>query len=682
MLQEWKKIRRPDAFAGIVLLMFCMAAAIPCLSIHTVHMGDEFLPEQYLKAAEAISGMSADEAVEYLEKQEDEILETDLYVPENQIVLQEVSAVRDYPEYLSETQSGTSGGLEDISGNNFETRVRKKYQEKYKGLDGKGISFVAGRGIQLFLHTDYVDGIIGILLLLFIFRLVTMEYEGSMSGLLCCTKNGTKNILRVKWLLGAVLTLFTTVIILLIKLFLYAQAYHFSAWNRAIQCIDGYQSVEWQSGILGFLILFFIGKMIGFLFLYTMCFLAAVWLKNAWLFFIMLMAGGALAFYLLFGISLTSRLALLSLFCPFRLVDQEVLLSGYRAVNLFGYPVDYLKLFCVVWSVVFLAMLFSIWTRDMFAAGLTALEKPGKCLKSFSGFRRKRMIARNSLLLWELRKNLWLEKGFLLLVLGGVVAGTVYAPPEEYIVVREDYYYREYVEEYAGMYSEEKQEKIQDAYKQLQELEQDIIEHGALYTDVALAVANEELRKVQPMQRMIQYGKYLKNHENAGFVYEKGYLILLGKNIPGSYLRLCDVLAIFLMALLSVRMWGLESWQNMALLCRGMKYDMRRIDCRKWILNGCYALLAAGVVFPYWVYQVSLTYPLHEWNLSAASLQGYSAWSFLNLGSLVALTYLLRIVYLYLVGALGRILQRKLHSPILTVFTTVLVMILPLYIIQ
>ena len=61
--------------------------------------------------------------------------------------------------------------------------------------------------------------------------------------------------------------------------------------------------------------------------------------------------------------------------------------------------------------------------------------------------------------------------------------------------------------------------------------------NGDKYTELAAKAASDELEKMEPLKKIIDYSKYLKTKKNAHIVYEKGYLMLLGRNIPGSYLR-------------------------------------------------------------------------------------------------------------------------------------------------
>lgn len=293
-------------------------------------------------------------------------------------------------------------------------------------------------------------------------------------------------------------------------------------------------------------------------------------------------------------------------------------------------------------------------------------------------FRFGNRSGKRSMLLWEIRKNLIMEKGWLLLLAAALFTGLFYQAPEDQIYELEDYYYREYIREFAGKYSDEKQEMIRENCQKLQWLSEDLEKNGERYTDTASSVAADELEKQAPAQRIREYGEYLAGYQNTAFVYEKGYYMLLGVNIPGSYLRFCDILGILLMVALGSRLWGMEQWQGMEAICNSTIRGRQVLRKHKWILNGIYAIVIAGVAYIPWFFCVKQAFHLGEWQASAASLRNCSSLSWIGLGELVVISYLLRILYLFMVGALGKFVQRKLHSQILSVVATVFLAMIPL----
>lgn len=700
---EWRKARQFDRYLWIWLILLGMIPLLLYLKIGTVYLDDDFLPEQYLKTVQSLSDMTLEESMQELSER---ILEEDMvYSPENRIVLQEMEEIAGYGDYLQRVQSGGTGGLPGFQEKDYQSRLKEKYKKIYAGLHEDQVTFTAGRGIFLFMRTDLIDGLIALLLVLYVFRLITFEYEMDITALLCCTKNGTKNIVRVKWLIGAILLSLSVILVLSIKLIAYAQCYQFHAWHEMIQSIPGYQAVEKPLTVAAFLILFFCGKVLGYLFLYTILFFMAVTIRDSRLLFIMGVCAAGVSYYVMTGIHVSDRGGMISLLSPLRCIDQSRMLAGYQAVNILGYPVWYQGLYFCLEGMFFLLFLGMVWKSRIKPSGsektnsicgrLMERRRAGRVntADSFRGkelgngtsartknpsFRFGNRRGKRSMLLWEIRKNLIMEKGLLLLLAAAFITIIFYRTPEDQIYESEDYYYREYIRGFAGTYSDTKQEKIHEICQKLQWLSEDLEKNGDRYTVTASSVAADELEKQVPAQRILEYGEYLAGYQNSAFVYEKGYYMLLGANIPGSYLRFCDALGILLMVVLGSRLWGMEQWQGMLAICNSTIHGRRKLCQKKWILNGIYAALVAGVAYVPWFFCVRQAFRLQEWQASAASLRHYSALSELSLGELVAISYLFRILYLFMVGALGKLVHRKLHSQILSVVTTVVLAMIPL----
>lgn len=253
-----------------------------------------------------------------------------------------------------------------------------------------------------------------------------------------------------------------------------------------------------------------------------------------------------------------------------------------------------------------------------------------------------------------------------------------YYPPQENLSASSDFYYREYVIKYHGNCTDKKCIKLSDAYKKLEDLEKDLELNGDKYTELAAKAASDELEKMEPLKKIIDYSKYLKTKKNAHIVYEKGYLMLLGRNIPGSYLRWCDILGVLVVVLISVSMWGMEEWYGTDVLCRSTKYGLKSINKRKMILNVIYGIIVAVIIYVPWIVQVSKAYQVGDMGASAASIRALKNIEFLSIGQVTFLSYVIRTVYLAVSGMAVRVVQKLVHGKILTVAISWILMTLPL----
>lgn len=94
-------------------------------------------------------------------------------------------------------------------------------------------------------------------------------------------------------------------------------------------------------------------------------------------------------------------------------------------------------------------------------------------------------------------------------------------------------------------------------------------QNGQKYTQTAMQVAMSELEKLDVLREVDTYLDYLDGRKDPYIVYEKGYLLLLGKKLPGGYLKLCSILAVVVMVLISARLWGEDEWCGTGMLCMG-----------------------------------------------------------------------------------------------------------------
>ena len=515
----------------------------------------------------------------------------------------------------------------------FQSRVRAKCKKLYKKLDASKVRYSASRGIELFMQTDTTDFVIAFMVLFIVFRIVTIESE---------------------------------------TLIIYTGEYGFSSWGALIQSVRGYQAVAGEFTIALYTVFFIIFKIIGFIFLYTLFFLIAEIIKTPVLTFLSEIIISAALLFLMLKIPLSGNMAFFSYFNPLRCVDQQMLMSGYNALNFFEKPVDYMTAWLIYALILFVAMLAVIFNISSASAGVSfqvrTLEKNKKGTNGLKKF----------LIYFESVKSLKYGGGLAILFFAVVAVFVFYYPPQENLSASSDFYYREYVIKYHGNCTDKKCIKLSDAYKKLEDLEKDLELNGDKYTELAAKAASDELEKMEPLKKIIDYSKYLKTKKNAHIVYEKGYLMLLGRNIPGSYLRWCDILGVLVVVLISVSMWGMEEWYGTDVLCRSTKYGLKSINKRKMILNVIYGIIVAVIIYVPWIVQVSKAYQVGDMGASAASIRALKNIEFLSIGQVTFLSYVIRTVYLAVSGMAVRMVQKLVHGKILTVAISWILMTLPL----
>lgn len=672
--QEWKKCTTRDAFFMIFLLCFLAALRVVWFRVYHISYGDEFYPDEYRKIVSQIKEREGAQREKYLSKLKED---ADLNFAKRAVV-KEWNQVDGYEAYLEKIQNGGSGGLQGLQSNPYQDRIHKIYHKKYQDLTAERVHFIGGRGISLFCHTDVMDGMILLLLLLVVIRLVVWETESGMGCISAATRNGAYVLTRTKWLVGMALSLPVAFILMLYKLFVYASAYGFTEWGSAVQALPAFSGVNWNISVGWFLVIFMGYKLAGYLFLYTIIFglsmlgqkmIPTVVLQAVFL---------GISYFFLRQIPLSGYLAGLRYFSPLQCIDQEFLLGGYRPIKLFSYPVSYLGLWQAVSVLLFLVVSGFICTRSL-------QREQGKWISSnmayvLAAFHRKRSYRirkRASVFWWEGRKGFLYERSVWLLVIAAVGILVLYRPPREQILTAKESCYQEVMRKLEGSYTAEKKKMVQKKLAELTKLEKDVQENGSNYTMSAMQVAQEKLEQKPVYQKIEQYLEYISQKKDTGIVYEKGWLLLWGRKIPGGYLRWCQVLAVLLMVLMSAGLWGEDRWQQTDMICRASCAGIRRINRQKMWWNMIYGVIVGILVYVPWIYACGQTYSLKTRSFSAASIPYFESVPFLSLGSVIFCSYLLRVLYLILVGCVTKMVQSKVKSRSLTIYVSLLLGLIP-----
>lgn len=673
--QEWKKLVMRDGFLLVFCICFITSFMLLWYSVYNVSYGDDFSPAKYRKFVAKIKDMPVEQRTQYLSEQEENMANYSLA----SVVDEEWNNVEHYPQYLKKICEGTSNGLQGLQKDSYQNRLQKKYWQKYKKMNDYSVSFLGGRGISLFCRTDVTDMIVVVLITLIVFRLVVWESETGMGCINAATKKGSTCLTRTKWIAGWTIAIPILSIIYVYKLLLYSYAYGFEDWGCAIQSLPEFVGVNFKISVMGFVIRFIMHKVMGCIFLYTILFWLALWGKGAVQTVILQGTFLGVSLFLLQGISLSGSSALLRYFSPLQCINQKFVLSGYHAIKVFQYPVSYFALWHCVMAVIFCIVLFAI-AKSGIRCKQSTLQWFIPNLVGIRGILKRdgyRVKYGQSILKWEGRKGLFYQGSVWVMALVAFGVIVCYKPPQEQITTQEEYRYREILQTMEGKYTVYKGNQVRKKIETLEQLEQDVEQNGANYTEMAMQVAQSELKQLNMYHRVQNYVTYISNKKKAHIVYEKGWHMLIGKRMPGSYLRLCSVLAVIMMVLISARLWGGDEWQQTEVVCRATYVGMHKIERRKmlWILF--YAMFVGLIVYVPWIYQCGQIYSLQEWSASANSLTALSGISFMSLGCVVLLSYLLRILYLIAVGYGTKLVQNKLSSQSLTIYTALILCLIP-----
>lgn len=249
--------------------------------------------------------------------------------------------------------------------------------------------------------------------------------------------------------------------------------------------------------------------------------------------------------------------------------------------------------------------------------------------------------------------------------------------PQESLGTTEDQYYKALVLEYHGKVTEEQCSRAAAELEELEMLEQDMLEHGEQYTVTAYQVAEDKIKKIPALKRLIAYQKYVGKRSERRIVYEKGYEMLFGKTVPGGYLKWCNVLGILFLCLFSESLWGMEKRSGMDGLCPTTLVGMKKINCRKVFALFVISVLAGLFVYLPWIYLTAQSYHMQDWNVAVDSLRIFPQLSHISIGVVLALYYLFHIIYLFTLGMVMKVMRNRINSSIVAILAGCLIGLLP-----
>lgn len=666
LLREWKKCFSSDASLVIFACICLLGVGFYWCSANTPYFGDDYYASDYVKLAKEYRQADKSGEAPSEEMAEYEIAGKDVWT--------EWEEVSDYRTYIEKITQSSFLGLGEETG--YQTKLQKEYTLRYKGLEKLTPEFAGNRAIYLFSKSDLGDVILLTGIFFLLFRFITVDRESKAEELLFSAKNGVLPLYRCKWLAGGLLMTGMTVFFYVIKLWMFTKAYAFTDWEGCLQSVPGFLASEWTLSIRQFVILFILGKLWILWLFYSAFYQINYRIYSYQAAFLVDFALCGVSILLDWGIAENSSLADLRLLSGVRLMDVGQLLSGYLPVSLLGQPVSYLLL----WLLGGLGLAVFILYRIFFARERErrAVLRRGFFSKTFKkqGIQKKWSCC-STLFSWEWKKWMHFERGIFLVLALAVLVAVTYRQPWERTDTRTAREYRALSMQYRGKVTNRQREEVYQKWEQLKGMEKDLDENGIVYTATAYQLVQEKVEQIPALEQFMTYQNYILQRDGREAVYERGYEMLLGKEVSGGYLRWCSVLGVFFICLLSEKLWGMEKSSGMEELC-GITYMGRKGQRRR--KAGALALISVFlgmlVYFP-WICLTAKAYDMHEWSAAADSLRMLSGVDAVPIGAVIALYYLIHIVYFFVVGMLMRAVRNRVSSSVVSCLSVAAAAVIP-----
>ena len=688
MKQEWKKIMRIKA---VPLLLFVILLISLFYYVAEIYPQNSYSAQEYLNLHAALDKNNPKAEQERLkaacrtiifEQTLPEVMYTDSLGKEYKLyeqVLAELSQVNGYEDYLAGIKRNAEKKLRSTLFQQQKSYLREaeKVVEDFSGMEGVKAELLPTRGISLLFKTDLQDFFLVLVVFLIAVALVSVELEESTIRLLRCTKLGRKKVVYAKYLTGGLLIVLFWSILASTRFLLTVAAYGTECLSGSIVSLYGASGCTLNITIGQGIVIFFILKLLANLTLYSLILLLALFLQQPWR--IYLFAGGPVALFwaAYFFIDANSWMAPVKWLNPVAFLDIELLLLEYRNLILFGIPVNYrtcMLLMClgvIAICVLLLSRAFlSIMPGGQFVGGrLFGL------LETVAGI----LTGKRSLWGFEFRKWSFYQSGGVICLLLAAAMFLTYSPVADQVHTEEAIYYRYYVKEVEGAWSEDKMTYLYEERKQLASIKEEL-QRGEIKDAYLVSYYAQQLKKESGLEKAIRYGEYLREKGDGTFVYEQGYERLFGKREPIT-LFLYRCISVAVMAFLSVLLYGVEGRTGMKQLIQSSYVGEKRIRRYKRGNTLLMGLLVFGIVYLPWFYNVFSTYGTNGVLASVYCLVEIGLWknapAGITVGIMLAAYYGAQLVYLWVTGLISGIVAEKIKNPLVAALASFGIGILP-----
>jgi len=439
----------------------------------------------------------------------------------------------------------------------FSSRNIAKTQQDFSKMRGTETHFDVNTGIKILFDSPSADLIMILLIITIVIALITDEKDKRLFLLIKATPNGHIHTIIAKLITTAICVVGVSGLLFLSGLIFAEITYGLGDIQRSIQSVPELMGSTLNISVAGFILLQFTAKTAGLLCIAILIILIAIYVKHS---IIMISATTLIAIgnVLLSAIPVNSFWNTLRFLNLYSLILPHRIYGNYFNLNVFGTPVRLIPVFIIFTIIMFTALVLAVCLSFVKKRGLetsTDLFKirkmqilPSKLHTSWKYF--------------ELKKLAFVNKALLILVLFGVIQGYTIFTAKEPLFSFEHDYVRNALHQLQGELTEEK-ETIILAEKAKYDHAQSEIERltEAFFNDEIDIMEffeeadehNEVMRILQGFLIVYERYEYVRDNENAQFLYDFGYAKLFGLRDPDSGLNAgMQVITVLLLCLCGV----------------------------------------------------------------------------------------------------------------------------------
>lgn len=433
--------------------------------------------------------------------------------------------VVEYPQFLKNMEENDKK-MAQVSvfadKDSYSYRNIKKTMNDFKKLGNQNLQPMDETGFSLMIRYYITDMLVMILIGLGCVQILDKNRKNILSSLLFSTKRGGRRLLLaqmeaiVVWIVLVVVIFYGSNSILMTKLF------QINQWDAALQSMNLFRTavIPWTVGtyLLGYLIWKVVAGIVtaGFMILFCVVFGGG---NFVWICYGVLVGGG---FLLWRYIPVHPVLSIIQFLNPFGLFDCYQILGNYQNLNFFSYPISLLKaavIFSFISIIICNIISFSVVGKIQWERKKRSEEKE-----------RKRTYT-TKLLIYEWEKVFWGQRVWVALIIA-IILMLVQLQGQEKQYQFDEYIYNNYIKEYEGELTLEKERQIEEEKERLESAPE---QFSKLEEEVKNGVISEEEYK----ETSIELEKlYIKQVGFKKFYNQYQYLrTLRDSNIQGSFLN-------------------------------------------------------------------------------------------------------------------------------------------------
>ena len=418
--------------------------------------------------------------------------------------------------------------------NGFSAKNIKKTAADYESMKNITIRYGVSKGFTTATNFIFSDILIVLFIFLFSSMLVFEEKEKQLFALTRITPKGRMESICAKILTLAVNIMFIIVLLYGSNLVYLSLTAGLGDLSRSVQSIGLFMGCTWKLSVGEYLMLFFGVKWLSWFAVGLMILLVSVFSKHSSVMYMIgctVLGGG----YILYRfISATSDWNCVKYINLIGLIHTNDICGKYLNLNIFGSPVSLISTALIALAAVIGLLLAAVTVSFIKIRNMETTVSPFKRVMDKLSFLRYRPST--SVTKHEAYKLLIINKAliwilvYLLVTVYEIATASVYLPPSEY-------YYKAYMSDLSGAVTDEKTERLNNEQNTLENAhgKLDDIHRRLEYGEITRIQANdmeapyEKILTAEPVfKRILERYNYLTEHPAGDFVYDTGYLRLLG----------------------------------------------------------------------------------------------------------------------------------------------------------